>query len=422
MEPIIEKVILVAIARDGEDALQESLAELKGLVEAAGAEVVGIAEQNRDRPDSATYIGKGKAEEIKLMKDELGATMVVVDDELSGSTLRNLSEATGLPVIDRTALILDIFALRSSSGIAKLQVELAQQQYRRSRLSGLGAMLSQQGGGIGTRGPGETKLETDRRHIDLRITELRRRLKSQQAVRQTQRKRRTDTPEKIVALVGYTNAGKSSIMNWFLKNYDAEGAEVFERDMLFATLDVFVRRIELDANRRFLLVDTVGFVNRLPHQLVEAFKATLSEVAHADLLLHVLDANQDKMELQQRATEAVLKEIGAEQIPMITVLNKWDLPGKYRMANSAISVSAKTGEGMDQLVSQIDKMLFSDQKEVEMFFPFDQAGAMSRLLGESEIKWQNHEETGTRLRLMTDRIQREKYQEYIVENNHDTLS
>lgn len=421
MEPIIEKVILVAIARDGLSALQESLDELTGLVEAAGAIVVGIADQSRDRPDPATYIGKGKADEIAQMKDELEASLIVVDDELSGSTIRNLSEATGLPVIDRTALILDIFATRSRSGIAKLQVELAQQQYRRSRLIGLGAMLSQQGGGIGTRGPGETKLETDRRHIDLRISELRRRLRSQQAVRDTQRKRRTDTPEKIVALVGYTNAGKSSIMNYFLNYYDAEGAQVYERDMLFATLDVYVRRIELDANRRFLLVDTVGFVNRLPHSLVEAFKATLSEVAQADLLIHVLDANQDKLELQQKATEAVLQEIGAEQLPMITVLNKWDLEGQYRIAGPALAVSAKTGEGMERLVEQIDRALFSDQRVVEMFFRFDQAGAMSRLLEEAEIKDQTHEATGTRLRLMTDAIQREKYQEYIVENDHPAL-
>jgi len=421
LEPIIEKVILVAIARDGLSALQESLDELTGLVEAAGAIVVGIADQSRDRPDPATYIGRGKADEIAQMKDELEASLIVVDDELSGSTIRNLSEATGLPVIDRTALILDIFATRSRSGIAKLQVELAQQQYRRSRLIGLGAMLSQQGGGIGTRGPGETKLETDRRHIDLRISELRRRLRSQQAVRDTQRKRRTDTPEKIVALVGYTNAGKSSIMNYFLNYYDAEGAQVYERDMLFATLDVYVRRIELDANRRFLLVDTVGFVNRLPHSLVEAFKATLSEVAQADLLIHVLDANQDKLELQQKATEAVLQEIGAEQLPMITVLNKWDLEGQYRIAGPALAVSAKTGEGMEQLVEQIDRALFSDQRVVEMFFRFDQAGAMSRLLEEAEIKDQTHEATGTRLRLMTDAIQREKYQEYIVENDHPAL-
>ncbi|HHT19934.1 MAG TPA: GTPase HflX [Tissierellia bacterium] len=421
MEPIIEKVILVAIARDGLSALQESLDELTGLVEAAGAIVVGIADQSRDRPDPATYIGRGKADEIAQMKDELEASLIVVDDELSGSTIRNLSEATGLPVIDRTALILDIFATRSRSGIAKLQVELAQQQYRRSRLIGLGAMLSQQGGGIGTRGPGETKLETDRRHIDLRISELRRRLRSQQAVRDTQRKRRTDTPEKIVALVGYTNAGKSSIMNYFLNYYDAEGAQVYERDMLFATLDVYVRRIELDANRRFLLVDTVGFVNRLPHSLVEAFKATLSEVAQADLLIHVLDANQDKLELQQKATEAVLQEIGAEQLPMITVLNKWDLEGQYRIAGPALAVSAKTGEGMERLVEQIDRALFSDQRVVEMFFRFDQAGAMSRLLEEAEIKDQTHEATGTRLRLMTDAIQREKYQEYIVENDHPAL-
>lgn len=418
MEQVIEQVILVAISRQGEKDTEESLDELTGLVEAAGAEVVGIAVQNRDRADSATYIGKGKAEEISLMKDELEATMVVVDDELSGSTIRNLSQATGLPVIDRTALILDIFATRSSSAIAKLQVELAQQQYRRSHLTGLGAMMSQQGGGIGTRGPGETQLESDRRHIDQRITELRRRLKSHQAVMETQRKRRTDTSEKIVALVGYTNAGKSSIMNYFLKHYDAEGAEVFERDMLFATLDVYVRRIELDANRKFLLIDTVGFVNRLPHQLVEAFQATLGEVARADLLIHVLDANQDKVELQQRATEAVLKEIGAEQIPMITVLNKWDLPGKYRLANSALPVSAKTGEGMDQLVQQIDRELFSDQQEVEMFFTFSQSGDMSRLLEEATILKQTYEDDGTRLRLMTDQFQRDKYREYIVEDHH----
>ena len=417
MDNIVDRVILVAIATNDHRNLEESLAELTGLVEAAGAEVVGIATQQRDRRDPATYVGKGKVEEIALMKDDLEATMIVVDDELSGSTLRNLAEVIGLPVIDRTALILDIFASRSTSATAKLQVELAQQQYRRSRLVGLGAMLSQQGGGIGTRGPGETKLETDRRHIDSRIVELRRRLSDHRAILETQRKRRQDQSEKIVALVGYTNAGKSSIMNWFLKNYDAEGTGVFEQDMLFATLDVYVRRIELDANRHFLLVDTVGFVNRLPHQLVEAFKATLSEVAQADLLIHVLDGNQDKMELQQRATEEVLKEIGADSIPMVTVLNKWDLPGKYRVAQPAIPVSAKTGEGMEQLVDEIDQALFADQREVEMFFPFRSASQMSRLLQEATILEQTHEDLGTRLRLMTSSLQRARYQEFLVEDD-----
>lgn len=415
MDQLVERVILVSLVTGTDRDLQESIEELTGLVEAAGAEVVGIATQQRDRKDPATYVGKGKVEEIALMKDELEATLIVVDDELSGSTLRNLSEAIGLPVIDRTSLILDIFATRSRSAIAKLQVELAQQQYRRSRLVGLGTMLSQQGGGIGTRGPGETKLETDRRHIDSRIVELRRRLQDHRAVMETQRKRRQDQAEKIVALVGYTNAGKSSIMNYFLANYEADGAGVFEEDMLFATLDVFVRRIELDANRHFLLVDTVGFVNRLPHHLVEAFKSTLSEVTQADLLIHVLDANQDKMELQQRATEEVLHEIGADSIPMITVLNKWDLPGKYRTLEPAIAISAKTGEGMDELVRQIDQALFSDQKVVEMFFPFKDASAMSKLLQDTTIMEQTHEETGTRLRLMTSQLQRDKYQEFLVE-------
>lgn len=422
MEQSQERAILVALQTNDEINYDDVLAELKGLAEAAGCEVVGIITQNRDRKDPATYIGKGKVEEVAQMAAALEASLIIFDDELNGSTLRNLSELLELPVIDRTNLILDIFATRSRTALAKSQVELAQHQYRRSRLIGLGMSMSQQGaagGGsgtrVGTRGPGETKLEMDRRHIDARITELKRRIREQGAIMETQRKKRKDNDEMIVALVGYTNAGKSSIMNWFLKNYEAEGAEVFEKDMLFATLDTFVRRIELDANQNFLLVDTVGFVNKLPHQLIEAFKATLDEVRYADLLIHVLDSNAEAVFLQEEATQRVLAEIGADHIPMINVLNKWDLPGHFTIDNQAMPVSAKTGEGMKELVQAIQAELFKDHQEVEMFFPFEHGSHMSRLLKEAVIISQEHEENGTRIRLIANGIQRERYKEYLVE-------
>lgn len=422
MEQSQERAILVALQTNDEINYDDVLAELKGLAEAAGCEVVGIITQNRDRKDPATYIGKGKVEEVAQMAAALEASLIIFDDELNGSTLRNLSELLELPVIDRTNLILDIFATRSRTALAKSQVELAQHQYRRSRLIGLGMSMSQQGaagGGsgtrVGTRGPGETKLEMDRRHIDARITELKRRIREQGAIMETQRKKRKDNDEMIVALVGYTNAGKSSIMNWFLKNYEAEGAEVFEKDMLFATLDTFVRRIELDANQNFLLVDTVGFVNKLPHQLIEAFKATLDEVRYADLLIHVLDSNAEAVFLQEEATQRVLAEIGADHIPMINVLNKWDLPGHFTIDNQAMPVSAKTGEGLKELVQAIQAELFKDHQEVEMFFPFEHGSHMSRLLKEAVIISQEHEENGTRIRLIANGIQRERYKEYLVE-------
>lgn len=422
MEQIQERAILVALQTDDELNHEDVLAELKGLAQAAGCEVVGIITQNRDRKDPATYIGKGKVEEVAEMARTLEATLVIFDDELNGSTLRNLSEILQLPVLDRTNLILDIFATRSRTALAKSQVELAQHQYRRSRLIGLGMSMSQQGaaGGasgtrVGTRGPGETKLEMDRRHIDARITELKKRIREQGAIMETQRKKRKDNDELIVALVGYTNAGKSSIMNWFLKHYEADGAEVFEKDMLFATLDTYVRRIELDSNQSFLLVDTVGFVNKLPHQLVEAFKATLDEVRYADLLLHVLDSSEEAVFLQEEATHRVLEEIDAEHIPMIRVLNKWDKPGHYTIDAPALPVSAKSGEGMEELVQAIRAELFKDHLEVQMFFPFEHGSSMSRLLQEAHIIEQQHEEQGTRIRLIANRIQRDRYKEFLVE-------
>lgn len=406
------KVILASLNDD-----PAQIDELAGLVRAAGGEVVATVLQNRDKPDAATYIGEGKAEEISRIAETLDADLVVIDDELSGSTLRNLADRTDCRVIDRTALILDIFATRSRTALSKAQVELAQLEYRRSRLTGLGSALSQQGGGIGTRGPGETKLEQDRRKIDRRIYELRKLIRSQAAVLETQRKRRQDSPQPIVALVGYTNAGKSSILNWFLERYEAEGGEVFERDMLFATLDTFLRRIELDENRVFLLADTVGFVSRLPHQLVEAFQATLEEVRRADLLIHVLDGSSEHVRLQADSTEEVLREIHAENVPRLTVLNKCDLKRCTDEIEGAMPVSARSGEGMDELVRQIDRMLFGDRQLTVLFFPFAEAAEMSRLLAESRVRRKRHDERGTYLTVVTNRIQRGRYRRFIVERD-----
>ncbi|HCU07385.1 MAG TPA: GTPase HflX, partial [Clostridiales bacterium] len=359
------RAILVGV-QFGED-ISYSMEELSGLAAAAGVQVLGQMVQNLDKIHPRTYIGKGKLEELAELCRTMEADLVIVNDELTGSQLRNMEESVAVSIIDRTLLILDIFAARATSKEGKLQVEMAQQQYRMPRLTGLGKSLSRLGGGIGTRGPGEKKLETDRRHIQKRIDEIRREMEEYRGHRKTQRAQseRSDLP--IVALVGYTNSGKSSIMNRMLAMEDRQDKQVFEKDMLFATLDASRRLITTEDRHRFLLIDTVGFVSKLPHTLVKAFRSTLEEVVEADLLLHVVDANFPEADFHIDVTNKVLRELGAGDKTKLLLFNKIDLVTDFSplpYGKNALAISTRTGQGYDELLDRIKELLFGDSAEV----------------------------------------------------------
>ena len=354
------RAILVGLQRERQEDISYSMAELKGLAEAANVEVLGQMVQNLERPNTATLIGKGKVEELTQLVQNMEADTVIFNDELTGMQLRNLEDAVGVRVIDRTILILDIFAARASSREGKLQVELAQLQYRMPRLTGFGKSLSRLGGGIGTRGPGEKKLETDRRHIEKRMLDIKAELAQIKNTRSVQRARREKNQVPVVALVGYTNSGKSALMNRILakteKNED-ERKVVFEKNMLFATLDVQQRSVVLDSNHQFILIDTVGFVSKLPHSLVNAFKATLEEVTYADLLIHVVDASYENHDFHIDVTDQVLSEIGAGNKEKILAFNKIDLVDAAvvvpRPGTENLFISAREDINVDRLLDMI---------------------------------------------------------------------
>lgn len=410
------RVLALALALEEKEKVQDSLEELKGLVEAAGTQVVMEMIQQRSEPDGRTYFGKGKVEEIIAVASEMEIDFAVVDDELSGSHLHNLSELLPFPIMDRTSLILDIFAQRSRSRLSKDQVEIAQLRYNRAHLVGVGKFLSQQGGGIGTRGPGETKLEMDRRKIDDRISELSRRIKEQKAVLQTQRKRRLSSELPRVALVGYTNAGKSSLMNWFIKNYEAEGSSVKAEDMLFASLETYVRRIKLEEGMEFFLIDTVGFVRKLPHLLIDAFHSTLEEVRYADLLLHVLDGSREDAKEQEEATTKVLAEVGGGDLPRIDLLNKMDL-GLGNSEMQGFPISIKTGENMEEMLSLLKRELFGHLVMKSFLFPYHAGSSLSAFLEEAHILEQKHLEEGTWVLARVNQRQLQSYGEYLDETH-----
>ena len=413
-EDIEQKVILVGV-NFGKYDIEESMMELKNLVEAAGAAAVEQLIQNRERVDPTYYIGKGKIEEIKNVAEFHNANMIVFNDELSGAQLRNIENAVDMKVIDRTTLILDIFALRAKTRIAKLQVELAQLKYRLPRLKGFGKSLSRLAGGIGTRGPGEQKLELDRRKIDKRISDIRHLLKEAENDRNTQRGLRKKSEIPLVALVGYTNSGKSTLMNRILNKFDSEGTEVFVKDMLFATLDTSVRKISLDKNRTFLLSDTVGFVSKLPHSLVEAFKATLEEVVEADVLIHVVDSANKNYDNQIKITNNVLTEIGAIDKKNIYVFNKIDLLNvKIDTDYSYIPISAKMSIGIDRLIAEVSDVLFTNLKRVSFMIPYSEGSVLSDIMNQCETIEMNHKNEGTEIIVIADVIIRNKYQKYIV--------
>jgi GTP-binding protein HflX len=389
-----ERAVLVGLARgDGE----RSLDELAGLSKAAGAEPVGRVVQSRSTPDPATFVGRGKVQELHDVLHRTNADAVILDDELSPGQLRNLEERLKVKVLDRTALILDIFALHARSGEGKAQVELAQLNYLLPRLRGWGEAMSRLGGGIGTRGPGETKLEVDRQHIRRRITKLRRDIQELSKSRTVKRGSRERSGIGQVALAGYTNAGKSTLMNSLTK------ADVLVADQPFATLDPTTRRLVLPGGRPVTLSDTVGFVRKLPHDLVEAFKSTLEEVARAHLVLHVADASASDLEEQIVAVREVLAQIGAAQLPEVLALNKWDLVGGIERARvrrshpEGVPVSALTGEGTEGVIERVAEVLPKPPIEVELMVPFDRPEVVPWLYREAEVVSSQQTEEGTRV-------------------------
>jgi len=400
LEVVRQRALLIGTGfgtRDAEEA-EESLAELALLADTAGADAVEIVLQRRDTPDPATYIGKGKAEELREAAVALDVDVVIFDDELSPAQQRNLERIFNVDVVDRVALILDIFAQHAGSLEGMLQVELAQLRYRLPRLRGRGTSLSQQGGGIGTRGPGETQLEVDRRRIQRRVTRLERQLLEVGRTRQTQRKARRRRSMPTVALVGYTNAGKSTLLNRITE------ADVLVEDRLFSTLDPTTRRLRMPGGEVILVSDTVGFVRRLPHQLVEAFRSTLEEVADADLLLHVVDAGAADVAGQLRAVRTVLAEVGAADLPEQIVVNKIDtvddatLDGVLAELPGSIGVSARTGAGVDDLVALVGRRLRALARIVELAVPYDRGDVLAALHRDGEVLVEVHEAEGVRVR------------------------
>lgn len=380
----LERAILVGLSIGGNaDDAEESLAELARLTATAGAEVVQTLSQRRARPEPATFLGKGKAEEVAAAVKATGADTVIVDEELSPGQLRNLEELCGCKVIDRTALIIDIFAQHAHSSEGKMQVEFAQLNYLLPRLRGWGESMSRMGksgvGGLGTRGPGETKLETDRRRINIRLSKLRKEIKALDKMRAVKRADRERNRAPAVALVGYTNAGKSTLLNALTK------AGVLVQDQLFSTLDPTSRRLDLPNGRAAVLTDTVGFVRKLPHTLVEAFKSTLEEATRADLLLHVVDGNAAEPTHQYASVREVLDEIGAAEIPEVVVVNKADELDDIGRARArrdfpdAITVSALKGHGMDALLAEILRRLPEPDIEVELLIPYDRGDVLAAL-------------------------------------------
>ena len=374
MEQIDERVILVGIDTGNEDAANRSLDELSELAKTAKAAVVGRLIQPRESAHPGTYIGKGKLTELKDLIWETDATGIICDDELTSAQLGNLEEELSCKIIDRTLLILDIFAARAVSGEGKIQVELAQLRYRASRLAGLGRSLSRLGGGIGTRGPGEKKLEMDRRLIRERISRLKKELKDVEKHRELIRTQRKQSGLKVAALVGYTSAGKSSIEN-VLTN-----AGILEDAMLFSTLDTTTRSLVLDNTQEILVTDTVGFIRKLPHHLVEAFKSTLEEAKYADIIIHVVDASNPQMDEQMHVVYDTLRQLGAADRPVITLFNKQDKlesAGSYRdfQAEYSIPASAKTGEGLAELKKALLEIVRREQIYVERLYDFSEDSA-----------------------------------------------
>ena len=396
-EHIKERMILVGVDTGSPEAAERSLDELEDLAETAGAQTAGRLIQARESIHPATYIGKGKLEELKDLLWETEADGIICDDELTGSQIGNLEAELSCKVIDRTLLILDIFAAHAVSGEGKIQVELAQLKYRATRLTGLGRSLSRLGGGIGTRGPGEKKLEMDRRLIRERISRLKADLRNVEKHRELLRSQRRQSGLKSAALVGYTSAGKSSIENALT------GAGILEDAMLFSTLDTTTRSLVLGNTQEILLTDTVGFIRKLPHHLVEAFKSTLEEAKYADIIIHVVDASNPQMEEQMHVVYETLRELGVEDRPVVTLFNKQDLlTGDSRQkdfrADYSIPVSAKTGQGLEELKEALLEIIRKDQIYVERLYDFSEAGKIQLIRSRGQLLEESYVPEGIEVR------------------------
>lgn len=443
-----EEDLAILVGVQGREDISHYMEELEGLAEAAGVKVLGLMTQKINKAERGTYLGKGKLLELKEILEKMEGNLIITNDELSGIQARNLEETLGVRVIDRTTLILDIFAKRASTLEGKLQVELAQLQYRLPRLTGLGIFLSRQGAamggrsgrgggiggsggsglggagggssGIGTRGPGEKKLETDRRHILKRIEDIKNELIKAQKTRLVKRKRSDKGEIPIVALAGYTNAGKSAIMNRMLAMSQKEEKQVFEEDMLFASLDTSKRLIKMPDKRSFLLVDTVGFVSNLPHQLVKAFKSTLEELALADLILLVVDESCENKDFHMEVTEEVLGSLGAGHIDRLVVYNKSDLHTGTESqtgasSQTAISVSALTGDNFPKLMDLIAQKIYKDYSTVNLVISYERGDILSRVLEKGLVLEKKYLEEGTFLKATLSREEIGRLSQFLID-------
>ena len=387
-----ERVVLVGVQTGDNDNVEESLDELEELASTAGAVTVGKIIQNREAVHPGTYIGKGKIEEVRAMVYAMDATGIICDDELSPAQLNNLERELDCKVMDRTLLILDIFAARAITSEGKIQVELAQLRYRAARLVGLRESLSRLGGGIGTRGPGEKKLETDRRLIRTRISALKQELTQVEKHRELIRSSRARGNMKTAAIVGYTNAGKSTLLN------KLTGSDVLSEDKLFATLDPTTRLLNLKDGQQILLTDTVGFIHKLPHHLVEAFKSTLEEAKYADYIIHVVDSSNPQAEMQMHVVYETLRELGVMGKKIITLFNKQDAPGAFVLrdfkSDYTLKISAKTGQGLDDLNNLLEKLLEEEQIYVERLFPYQEAGKIQLIREYGQLISEEYTEAG----------------------------
>ena len=393
---IKEKFILVGV-ETGKDRMEESLTELEELLETAGGETVGRVIQNLESINKATYVGKGKVDEIRELAEELGADGIVCDDELSPAQLSNLKDELDIKVLDRTLVILDIFAAHAQTSEGKLQVELAQLKYRSSRLTGLGKNLSRLGGGIGTRGPGESKLESDRRAIRERVSQLRSEIEKVESSRETLRKHRMSDGIPVIAIVGYTNAGKSTFLN------KITAAGILAEDKLFATLDPTTRNLKIPDGEEVLFTDTVGFISKLPHNLVDAFKSTLEEAKYADLILHVADASNPEVDEQMKVVYRTLEELKVTGKPVVTFLNKQDKLEKERIikdikADAIVKGSAKTGEGIDELLSKITEILREGKVLIDTVLSYADTSKISVIRKKGQLLSEEYEGDGIKVK------------------------
>ena len=409
-----ERAVLVGLNADcftaGETATEESLEELEALLETAGGFCTGKILQNRHTPDSHSFIGEGKAIEVKMLAEFTQSTMVIFDNELSPGNIRALEEIIGVTVLDRSALILDIFAQRARTREGRLQVELAQYQYLLPRLSGMGTSLSRQGGGIGTRGPGETKLESDRRHIRERINRLQTELEQVRQVRSVQRERRMKNSVPVVAIVGYTNAGKSTLLN------QLTGAGIPANNRLFDTLDTTSRQLTVSDNLDVILSDTVGFISKLPHHLVEAFRATLEELEYADVLLHVIDASDAHREEHIAVVDKLIAQLAKPGTPVLRCYNKADLvsPAEIPVGEDVVAISAKQGRGMDELLHAIEKTLGHARHHVLVRLPYSMGGMVETLHDNAQVARVDYTGEGIEIDTVLDDILYGRLRDYIV--------